>query len=67
MKPYPPIMTKPPLTLPEIITHLAALTEQLKRSTNDSERRTLLREFRILLGRADTSIRCDDEAETSES
>jgi hypothetical protein len=36
-----------------IVTQLNALTEKLKHSTNEDERRALLKEFRRLLDQAD--------------
>jgi hypothetical protein len=43
----------------EVVAGLDALTEKLKRTTDEDERRRLLKEFRALLGKA--------EAKTSET
>jgi hypothetical protein len=49
------VMTKTPSTFPEIVTKLNALSDELKRSNNPSERRILLRRFRVLLDEADAA------------
>jgi hypothetical protein len=50
------MVTKTPFK--EVVVRLDALTEKLKRTTDEDERRRLLKEFRALLGKADakTSI-----------
>jgi hypothetical protein len=60
-------MTKTSPTFPEIITQLNTLTDDLKRSTSESERRTLLRQFRMLLDNADTILHSGDEMKISKS
>jgi hypothetical protein len=50
------MVTKTPFK--EIVARLDALTEKLKRTTDEDERHRLLKEFRALLGKA--------EAKTSE-
>ena len=46
-----PMATKTPFK--EVTARLDALTEKLKSTTDEDERRRLLKEFRALLGKAD--------------
>lgn len=50
---WPPMTLVQP-TLRDIIAELEILTKKLKCTTDDAERRTLLKEFRALLDGADT-------------
>jgi hypothetical protein len=55
-------MTEATLTFPEIVSQLNVLTDELKRSTDPSERRALLRQFRMLLDEANAAALRDGEA-----
>ena len=59
------MMTNSPLTFPEIAKQLNALSHELRRSTNPSERRALLRKFRVLLDQADALSNGEMEAAES--
>ena len=48
-----PMVTKTPFK--EVTARLDALTEKLKSTTDEDERRRLLKEFRALLGKADAT------------
>ncbi len=62
-----PMMTKTPLTFPEIVAQLNALSDELKRLNNPSERRAMLKKFRMLLDEADSTALRDDGTTASDS